>query len=89
MSLRLQPMFKGGEEPEIFPSPRAYIEKKSSAFFHISKTTRKIRIFSSLKAYMEETVRIVTPRTSRQAVFEGGGVTGVFLSPRGCIQGVM
>ena len=62
-SPRLRPVFGGTREPTIFSGPAL---------------GGKLGIFPSPRAYMEETVRRVTPRTSRrsalrqQAVFEGG-----------------
>ena len=51
--LRLQLLFEEGGEPGIFSSPRVYIQ-------------RELDIFPCPRAYMEETVRTVTPRNSRR-----------------------
>ena len=55
-----------------------------SEFFQVPEPRRKLGIFPNPRAYMEETVTRVKPRTSlRQlAVFGGGGRTGIFLSAR-------
>ena len=62
-------MFDGVGEPEIFSAP---------------EPRGKLGTFLSPKAYVEEAVRRVTPRTSlrsvlhQQAVIEGGQATIVF-----------
>ena len=64
----------------IFPSPGASTGSKSRKFSDFQKlySERRLGISSTLRTYMEETIRRVTPRTSlrsvllQQAVFEGG-----------------
>ena len=58
-----------------------YIEEKRSKFFQFPEPRKKFRIFPSPRAYIEETMRRMTP-LRQQAVFEGGGETGIFPSPR-------
>ena len=71
--LCLRPVFEGAGEPGIFS---------------VTESRGKLGIFLSPRAYMEETVRAVTSRTSlrsvlrQQAVFEGGGSSEFFQVPR-------
>ena len=60
--LRRLAVFEGEEETGIFPSPRAYIEGESSEFLQVSEPRGKLGI-SSPSAYMEDTVRTMSPRS--------------------------
>jgi len=52
--LRLQAVFEGGEEAEIFLNSRAYIKGESSEFYQVPEPKGKLGIFPNPKTYMRD-----------------------------------